>query len=210
MSAYSTRREHHDHAGPDAASQGLAQVEPGARGAGVHHLLHPRVPGPRRRRPGRRRLDVRHGRHGGRPRDHRLRVPAGLPDPDPDVPRRLRREHQRADAEAARHRPADPPADGGRAGVAGRGEAPGDRRVGRRARAADHAATPRSRRTGSSSATTATRRCCGCSGRRCPPTSSSAACATASWWRSCARRSRSGSRWPTRTSSRSSSGATRR
>ena len=65
-----------------------------------------------------------------------LRFPARLPGPDPGVPRRVRREHQRADAEAAGHRPADSPADGRRGSVAGRSEASRHRRVRRRARAA--------------------------------------------------------------------------
>ena len=60
---------------------------------------------------GRRRRQQRRRRIGRRPRDHRRPVPPRLPAADAGVPRAVRRQRRRADAEAARHRPAHRPAD---------------------------------------------------------------------------------------------------
>ena len=73
-------------------------MEPGPRLPGVRHLLHSRFPARHRRR---RRLE-RHGRHGRGPRDHRRRVPPHLPGSAAGLSLRLRRQHERAAAEAAR------------------------------------------------------------------------------------------------------------
>ena len=66
----------------------------------------------------------RHGRRRRGPRDPRRRVPAHLSGAAAGVPLRVRRQHERAAAEAARHRAADSAADGRRARGAGRSRAP--------------------------------------------------------------------------------------
>ena len=111
----------HDNARPDAAPQGLAQVEPGHRGGVVCAALHPQLPERRRRR--------------GRPttpssptsRDARSPPPSSAASTSSRwqaVPPVLRRQRRRQAAQAARDRPAHRPADDPGGGVAGRGAAP--------------------------------------------------------------------------------------
>ena len=65
-------------------------------------------------------------------RNHRRRVPPGLPAPDAAVPPGVRRQHRRAPPQAARHRPAHRPADDRGGGLAGRSQAARARRQRRR------------------------------------------------------------------------------
>ena len=87
---------------------------------GVRHLLHSRLPAadPTPAPPPRDTVAVVEGHE-----ITRGRIPADVPGAAAGVPERVRRQHERAAAEAARRRPADPAADGRRAGGARRGRA---------------------------------------------------------------------------------------
>ena len=160
----------------------------------------------------RRRRRERHGRRRRGPRDHaadefRRTYQAQLQA----YRSAYGAQHERAAAEAARHRPADPAADGRRARGARRGRAPRHHASATRKSRSASSRFPRSRRTARSSASSATSSCSRMQrppltpsrvrGQRPPHRSSS---------RSCARRSPSGCRSPTRSSSRSTAAATTR
>ena len=95
-------------------------------------FLHPGFPARQRR--GRR--CGRHRRDRGRPRDFERRFPPDLPSSTAGLSLGVRRQHERPDAEAARHRPADPAADGRRAGGGGRSGSARDQGERRRSAAA--------------------------------------------------------------------------
>ena len=106
----------------------------------------------------------RHGGHGRGPGDHRGRISPQLRRSAAGVSQRLRRQRQRTASEAARHRPADPPAAGRSAGGArprpsGSASRPATRKCG-----SASSRRRRSRRTARSSASSATSSCCARSG----------------------------------------------
>ena len=100
-----TRLSTHDHARPDAAAQELAQVEPGDRGGRIRPPLHPQLPARRRQAPA-----GQHTRRGRR-RSTDATITVGqfrrIYQQQMQAYRTLvRRQHRRAAAEAAGHRPA--------------------------------------------------------------------------------------------------------
>ena len=90
-------------------------MEPGAGVPYLRGLLHSRLLAARRRGGRRRGQPESDGRECRWQRNHRGRFPADLCGAAAGVPRDLRRQHQRADAAAARYRAADSAADDRRA-----------------------------------------------------------------------------------------------